>query len=92
MSGEKAAGLLCSAVHSGDMQLLKRLLRAGVDADSCDYDKRTALHIAAADGNLLAVCRLLPVAEYSVLKINSHKHEYCLAMHVAPRHTDMCRR
>jgi hypothetical protein len=30
----------------------RRLLRAGADANAYDYDKRTALHVAAADGNL----------------------------------------
>lgn len=32
-----------------------RLLLAGAEADACDYDQRTALHIAAAEGNLPAV-------------------------------------
>ena len=31
------------------------MLAAGADANACDYDARTALHIAAADGNLSAV-------------------------------------
>jgi ankyrin repeat protein len=35
--------------------LCSRLLRAGANVDSFDYDKRTALHVAAADGNLAAV-------------------------------------
>ena len=32
--------------------LMNRLLRAGVPPDSCDYDRRTGLHLAAAEGNL----------------------------------------
>jgi ankyrin repeat protein len=55
VSGVKSAALLCSAVYEGDMQLLRRLLRAGARADAEDYDKRTALHIAASDGNMPAV-------------------------------------
>lgn len=55
MSGVKSAALLCAAVYEGDMQLLRRLLRAGACADAEDYDKRTALHIAASDGNMPAV-------------------------------------
>jgi glutaminase len=42
-------------VYEGDMQLLRRLLHAGARADAEDYDKRTALHIAASDGNMPAV-------------------------------------
>jgi ankyrin repeat protein len=50
-----ASAHLCTAVFDGDLLLLKRLLLAGVDVDAADYDRRTALHIAAADGNLGAV-------------------------------------
>jgi ankyrin repeat protein len=32
-----------------------RLIAAGADANATDYDQRTALHIAGADGNLAAV-------------------------------------
>lgn len=49
------ASQLCTAVFEGDLPLLRRLLSAGASADVCDYDKRTALHIAAAEGNLAAV-------------------------------------
>jgi ankyrin repeat protein len=33
----------------------RRLLRCGADVNAGDYDARTALHVAAADGNLAAV-------------------------------------
>lgn len=49
------AAHLCTAVFEGDMPLLRRLLHAGASPNAGDYDKRTALHIAAADGNLPAV-------------------------------------
>ncbi|KAG7671633.1 putative Potassium channel AKT2 [Nannochloris sp. 'desiccata'] len=52
---ENIANLLCSTVHSGDLKLLRRLLRAGANVDAVDYDGRTALHIAAAEGNVPAV-------------------------------------
>jgi hypothetical protein len=55
MSPIVTASQLCTAVYDGDMPLLRRLLRAGANPDAGDYDKRTPLHIAAAEGNLPAV-------------------------------------
>ena len=49
-----AASILCQAVSDGDMLFLKRLLRARIPVNAADYDKRTAAHIAAAEGNLSA--------------------------------------
>lgn len=37
-----AASTLCQAVSDGDILRLKRLMRAGIDANAADYDKRTA--------------------------------------------------
>ena len=51
----RIAGQMCTAVFEGDTPLLRRLLSSGASADECDYDKRTALHIAAAEGNMPAV-------------------------------------
>lgn len=56
-----AASNLCQAVFDGDILLLKRLLGAGIQVNAADYDKRTAAHIAAAEGNVAAI-RVL--AEY----------------------------
>ncbi|KAG2444347.1 hypothetical protein HXX76_001103 [Chlamydomonas incerta] len=53
--GLAVAADLCTAVYRKDLVKLKRLLRAGAPPDSCDYDKRSALHIAGAEGNLAAV-------------------------------------
>ena len=50
-----AASVLCQAVFDGDILLLKRLLRAGIQVNAADYDKRTAAHIAAAEGNVAAI-------------------------------------
>jgi hypothetical protein len=55
MSPVTTAAHLCTAVFDGDLQLLRRLLQAGATPNAADYDNRTALHIAAADGNLSAV-------------------------------------
>lgn len=49
------AAQLCTCVFEGNLPLLRRLIRAGAAADAGDYDKRTALHIAAAEGNTAAV-------------------------------------
>ena len=55
MSDSQAAALLCQAVYDGDILLIKRLLMAGINVNACDYDKRTASHIAAAEGNAAAI-------------------------------------
>ena len=36
---------------SGDFDAVARLIGSGAPADSADYDKRSALHIAASEGN-----------------------------------------
>lgn len=54
----ECASELCTCVSEGNLPLLRRLVSAGVPVNSADYDKRTALHISAAEGNLQAV-RLL---------------------------------
>ncbi|GLC44798.1 hypothetical protein PLESTB_001212800 [Pleodorina starrii] len=53
--GLTVAGIMCTAVFEGDLVKLRRLLRSGAPPDACDYDKRSALHIAGAEGNLAAV-------------------------------------
>jgi glutaminase len=47
------------AASEGDMQELSRLLAVGVDINSVDYDKRSALHLAAAEGQVQVVGFLL---------------------------------
>ena len=51
--------MLCKVVFEGSMEQLRLLLKAGADPNAIDYDKQTALHIAAADGNVPAVSVLL---------------------------------
>ena len=53
-----AASVLCQAVFDGDTPFLERLLRANIQINASDYDKRTSAHIAAAEGNVAAL-RLL---------------------------------
>ena len=45
---------LCNAAALGRTVEIERLLRHGALPDSCDYDKRTPLHLAAAEGHLAA--------------------------------------
>jgi len=54
MSGSLAASTLCQSVFDGDTPFLKRLLKAKIQVNACDYDKRTAAHIAASEGNTTA--------------------------------------
>jgi potassium channel len=55
MPNAVAASLLCKCVYDSDIKLLSRLCMAGINLDAADYDMRTALHIAASEGNLAAI-------------------------------------
>jgi len=61
MKESLAASTLCQVVYDGDTLMLKRLLKAKIQVNASDYDKRTACHIAASEGNLAAL-RLLAEA------------------------------
>jgi ankyrin repeat protein len=65
------AGQLCSLVYDGNHQLLGRYIAAGADVNVGDYDARTALHIAAAEGKLDMVggCRSAAAAALVCLLI-----------------------
>ena len=47
------------AASQGDIDEIKRLVAYGVDVNAGDYDQRTALHLAASEGNAEAVSLLL---------------------------------
>ena len=49
---------MCRAAADGDELLLGKLLSAGAHPDAADYDRRTALHLSAAEGEL-PIVRLL---------------------------------
>ncbi len=47
---------LCAAAHRGDVHTLEDLVKAGgANVNAADYDGRTALHIACAEGHVHAV-------------------------------------
>jgi len=54
----KEGEYLCSAAYTSNIRLIKRLCKCGVNIDASDYDKRTALHLASAEGNL-PLCKVL---------------------------------
>eukprot|EP00741_Cyanophora_paradoxa_P006666 tig00001030_g6447.t1 len=54
-----AGEALCKAAFKGDIRRLRELIRRGYDPKSGDYDRRTALHVAAAEGQRKMVEELL---------------------------------
>lgn len=52
-------GYLCRAASEGDLAELQMLLANGISPDIANYDGRTALHLAAAEGHHLVVDYLL---------------------------------
>uniref|UniRef100_A0AAY4E601 glutaminase n=1 Tax=Denticeps clupeoides TaxID=299321 RepID=A0AAY4E601_9TELE len=58
---------LLFAAYSGDVSALRRLALSSMDMEQRDYDSRTALHVAAAEGHtevirfLLEACKVNPV-------------------------------
>jgi len=53
----EAATQLCTCVFDCNVPLLRRYIKAGIIVNAGNFDSRTALHVAAAEGNLAAVCR-----------------------------------
>ena len=44
-------GALCDAAGNGNLDFVRQLIKAGCDPSRGDYDRRTPLHIAAANGH-----------------------------------------
>ncbi|XP_072305277.1 glutaminase liver isoform, mitochondrial-like isoform X2 [Eucyclogobius newberryi] len=54
---------LMFAAYSGDMNMMRRFALSEVNMDLTDYDSRTALHIAAAEGQVEAVIFLTEICK-----------------------------
>jgi len=57
----KALGpvLLCSSASQGDTDMLERLIYSRVDPSASDYDSRSPMHLAAANGKIDALSFLI---------------------------------
>ena len=51
----EASTQLCTCVFDCNVPLLRRYIKAGILVNAGNFDSRTALHVAAAEGNLAAV-------------------------------------
>ena len=63
---DQHARSICTAAAEGNVPELQRLVNKSVDANSCDYDSRTPLHIASAAGHLDAVKFLCSMSNINV--------------------------
>ncbi|XP_062247289.1 glutaminase kidney isoform, mitochondrial isoform X1 [Platichthys flesus] len=63
----KSVVKLMFAAYSGDVTALRRFALSAVNMEQRDYDSRTALHIAAAEGHLEAILFLTEIC-----KVNPH--------------------
>jgi len=54
-----ASAEICDAAAKGDLDRLRQMMEAGADMSAGDYDKRTAIHLAASEGLLEVVTFLI---------------------------------
>ena len=52
---QSSKGLLCKAAALGNISKLQEMLQDGVSLNACDYDGRTAAHLAASNGYFRAL-------------------------------------
>jgi len=62
---ERFVGLTLMAAACGDVEELIAYSARGINLFACDYDKRTALHLAASNGHLAVIKYLLSQASDS---------------------------
>lgn len=62
---EDTAGIVLSAAAAGDVKTLVHLASTGANLFCCDYDARTALHVAASEGQVEVVEYLCAQMEHA---------------------------
>ena len=78
-AGTSVVSLLFAAV-AGDVTALQRMYLQGVDMAAADYDGRTALHLAAAEGHQHCLRFLLDTAQLSPQPVDRsviRRAKYC---------------
>lgn len=78
MKIENGGSFLCTAVARGDSDYLIRLLSNGMDPNLKDYDYRTPLHVAAAEGLLFMAKLLLEAGANVFIKDRYHSFSFYL--------------
>jgi hyperpolarization activated cyclic nucleotide-gated potassium channel 4 len=75
---ENGGSHLCMAVSKGDSDFVRRALAYGADPDSKNYDHRTPLHIAAAEGLYMMAKMLVDVGASVFITDRYHQKEYSI--------------
>jgi ankyrin repeat protein len=79
LSLKNAGSHLCTAVAKGDSDFIRRSLACGADPNCMDYDHRTPLHIAAAEG-LYLIAKMLVDAGASVFATDRYTSKFVLML------------
>ena len=75
---------LTHACAVGDLQKIKYLLKEGADLDCCDYDGRTPLHLAAAEGHTAVLQFILRHKQSHGVDLNAKDRWGRTALEVSP--------